>query len=136
MPMRPRTAAVSETDMREERLQATTGFEGRPGLRLSSWRGRSGRRYVVGIHTLDPDLDDRLCEMGEAVMLAVRRDAAGTACLVAVAAPGETPREALARHFVRRAGEGGATELHVHRLAETAAQRRAVAADLGCLGEA
>ena len=121
--------------MREERLKTTTGLKGSPGLRLSSWRGRSGRRYVVGIHGLgDSDLAERLAEM-EAVVLAVRRDAAGTASLVAASAE-TTPREALARRFVHRAGEGGATEFHVHRLAETTAERRAILADLGCAGEA
>ena len=121
--------------MREERLRTTTTLREGLGPRLSSWRGRSGRRYVVGIHGLgDVDLAERLTEM-EAVVLAVRRDAAGTACLVA-ASSGATPREVLAPRFLHRAGESGATEFHVHRLAETSAERRAILADLGCAGEA
>jgi hypothetical protein len=120
--------------VREERLKTTSGLKG-PGLRLSSWRGRSGRRYVVGIHGLgEADLAERLTET-EAVVLAVRRDAAGTASLVA-ASSGATPREVLGQRFLRRAGASGATEVHVHRLAETPAERRAILADLGCAGEA
>src|SRR5436853_127609 len=34
--------------VREERLRTTAGVRG--ALELSSWRGRSGRRYVVGVH--------------------------------------------------------------------------------------
>ncbi|TGD99043.1 hypothetical protein [Methylobacterium nonmethylotrophicum] len=113
--------------MREERLRTATSLRGTPALPLSAWRGRSGRRYVVGIHTLDDDP----AEVGEAVVIAVRRDGDGTAELVAVAAAGESPRERLARGWLTRARARGATEMHVHRLAEDAAARRAVVADLG-----
>lgn len=113
--------------MREEPLRSTASLRGTPALVLSAWRGRSGRRYVVGIHELaEPELDD----MGEAVVMAVRRDAAGHGELVSVAAAGESPRERLARNWVARARTRGATEMHVHRLAEDEAERRAVVADL------
>ncbi|GJD48882.1 hypothetical protein OPKNFCMD_1608 [Methylobacterium crusticola] len=113
--------------MREERLRTTLGLRGTPALPLSAWRGQSGRRYVVGIHALDPDP----IEVGDAVVIAVRRDRDGVAELVAVAAAGESPRERLQRGWMNQARARGATEMHVHRLAEDAAARRAVVADLG-----
>ncbi|UMY18223.1 hypothetical protein MMB17_02415 [Methylobacterium organophilum] len=114
-------------DVREERLRSTVGLRGTPALALSAWRGRSGRRYVVGIHELvEPDL----LEMGEAVMIAVRRDDAGVAEPVSVASMGVSPREHLVRNWLARARQSGATEMHVHRLAETDDERRAIVADL------
>ncbi|MDB5644840.1 hypothetical protein [Methylobacterium sp.] len=115
-------------DVREERLRTTAGLRGTPALVLSAWRGRSGRRYVVGIHELaEPELDD----MGEAVVLAVRRDATGIGELVSVASAGQSPRERLHSNWIARARHKGATEMHVHRLAEDEAEREAIVADLG-----
>ncbi|GJE60146.1 hypothetical protein MPOCJGCO_2256 [Methylobacterium trifolii] len=113
--------------MREERLRTTAGLRGAPALALSAWRGRSGKRYVVGVHTLsEPDLD----EMGEAVVIAVRRDASGIAELVSVATSGQSPREHLHRTWLAGARRRGATEMHVHRLAEGEAERSAIVDDL------
>lgn len=114
-------------DVREERLRTTAALRGTPALALSAWRGRSGRRYVVGVHTLlEPDLD----EVGEAVLIAVRRDAAGIAEPVAVAAAGTGPRERFDGAWFARMRSRGATEMHVHRLAENEDERCAVVADL------
>lgn len=74
-----------------------------PHVTLSAWRGRSGRRYVVSVHPVTAE------DHGPAVVIAVARDAAGIASIVTL---------------------GEATELHVHRLAETDEARAAVAADL------
>lgn len=113
--------------MREERLRTTAGLRGSPALALSAWRGRSGRRYVVGVHDLaEPDFD----ELGEAVVIAVRRDDFGIALPVSVATSGESPRERLHRNWIARARAIGATEMHVHRLAETESARRAIVDDL------
>lgn len=113
--------------MREERLRTTAGLRSTPALALSAWRGRSGKRYVVGIHALSaPELD----EMGEAVIIAVRRDPAGIAEQVAVSASGEGPRERLSRTWLAHARKGGATEMHVHRLADGEAARLAIVEDL------
>ncbi|MFC5555693.1 hypothetical protein [Methylobacterium iners] len=114
-------------DVREERLKTAAGLRGSPATTLSAWRGRSGRRYVVGVHELaEPELN----EVGEAVVLAVRRDPAGIGELVAVAAAGQSPRERLHGNWIARARHRGATEMHVHRLAETEAERSAIVADL------
>ena len=113
--------------MREERLRTTAGLRGSPALALSAWRGRSGRRYVVGVHELaEPDF----AEVGEAVVIAVRRDDHGIALPVSVAASGRSPRERLHRNWIARARQHGATEMHVHRLAESEDERRAIVADL------
>lgn len=113
--------------MREERLRTTAGLRGTPAMALSAWRGRSGRRYVVGVHEL---VESELAEMGEAVVIAVRRDGAGVAQPVSVAMSGRSPRERLQHGWLARVAQNGATEMHVHRLAESADERRAIVADL------
>lgn len=118
--------------MREERLRTNADLPDTPVLPLSAWRGRSGRRYVVGIHpafAFDADA------MAEAVVIAVRRDPTGIAQLVSVATSRESPREhlrrsLLGRDWLERVRRGGATEMHVHRVAAGEAERAAVAADL------
>ena len=99
--------------VREERLRSTTGI--RQAMPMSSWRGASGRRYVVGVQTaITPDMVDM----------------AGTASVVDVAAPepGATRRARLRWLALMRTR--GATEMHVHLLAEGAAERDAVRRDL------
>ena len=115
---------ITRALVREERLRATAGL--REPLALTSWRGKSGRRYVGGVHPAnEPDLVDA----ADAVLIAVRRDEDGTAEVVDVAAPGSfTGRQRLT--WVSAARARGATEMHVHRLAENEADRRAVVADL------
>src|SRR5689334_5354620 len=111
--------------VREERLRATAGLRG--GLPLSAWRGRSGRRYVVGVHALD---ETELLDVTDAVVLAVRRGDDGVAQVVAAAAAGKAPRERARLGWMSRVRARGATEMHVHRLAEDEAERLAVLADL------
>lgn len=114
-------------DVREERLRTAQGLRGSPALALSAWRGRSGRRYVVGVHpavAFDPE------EMSDSVTIAVRRDASGIAQMVSVASSGESPREHLRRVWLDRARRSGATELHIHRLAEDEGERGAIVDDL------
>lgn len=113
--------------VREEPLRTTRDLRPSSAIPLSAWRGRSGQRYVVGVHALTAADPEAWCE---AVVLAVRRDRAGRAEVVELAAgeadePG--PRPAA---FADRARERGATEFHVHRLAADAVGRRAVLADL------
>lgn len=113
-------------DVREERLKTTAGLRGSPALPLSAWRGRSGRRYVVGVHPAGGfDLD----EMAQAVVIAVRRDNAGIAEMVSVASSSESPRDHLRRTWLDRVRRR-ATEMHVHRLAENDVERVAIVEDL------
>lgn len=110
--------------IREERLRTTAGLRADPPLSLTAWRGRSGKRYVAAIHDLTLDA---LEQAGPAVCLAVHRDPAGVACIVE-AASGMTRVDAV--DWLCRAHRAGASELHVHRLAETSIGRAVIVADL------
>jgi hypothetical protein len=112
--------------VREERLRATAGLRS-GALALSSWRGRSGRRYVVGIHPLS---ESEILEVREAVIIAVRRDRDGVAQVIDVAAAGSEIRERARTAWMMKVRACGATEMHVHRLAEGDEERRAIIADL------
>jgi hypothetical protein len=112
--------------VREEPLRAAEGL--RPGsLPLSAWRGRSGRRYIVAIHPLT---EASLLDADGAVVLAVGREEGGAARVVSTTSAepemGSVPRA----RFLHDAGARGATELHVHRLADGRLERRAAVADL------
>ena len=112
--------------IREERLRATAGLRRSPAL--TSWRGASGRRYVVGVHGLgEPEAAD----ITDAVVLAVHRAGDGTASLVDIAVPGAATSRRARLRWLSRMRSRGATELHVHLLAEDEASRSAVASDLG-----
>lgn len=111
--------------VREEGLRATAGL--RSSQTLSSWRGLSGRRYIVGVHPLD--LKD-LLEVTDAVILAVRRDENGTAHVIDSAMAGTEPSEEVRTRWLAKVQEHGACELHIHRLADTETRRREILADL------
>src|SRR3712207_8668419 len=72
-----RTDRMRRAGVREERLRATAGL--RSSSTLSSWRGRSGRRYIVGVHPLN---EEELLDVTDAVILAVRRDRDGTGTVI------------------------------------------------------
>jgi hypothetical protein len=117
---------AARSAVREERLRATAALrEG--SARLSAWRGRSGRRYVVSIHPLG---DAALQDATGAVVLAVAREPEGPARLVRAASVEADATSAFRRSFIAEARARGATELHVHRLVDDPAERRAVVADL------
>jgi hypothetical protein len=117
-----RNHRVRRAGVREERLRAAAGLR---GLELSSWRGRSGRRYVVGVHSLT---ETDIVDVTEAIVIAVRRDNEGVAHVVEIETAG--PRERLRKSWLSAMRARGATEMHVHRLAETEAARRAIVEDL------
>ena len=116
---------IRRAGIREERLRSTIGLR-EPDV-LSSWRGRSGRRYVVGVQPL---AETDVSEVTDAVVIAVQRSGDGTAAVVDVAMAGDEmpPRARLGWLSSMRAR--GATEVHVHRLADSEAERQAVLADL------
>jgi hypothetical protein len=121
-----RNERVRRAGVREERLRATAGLRG-GALNLSAWRGRSGRRYVVGIHPLS---ETDILDVTDAIILAVRRDAQGVAQLIDIATAGPKPRDRLRKSWMSTVRARGATEMHVHRLAEDDASRRAIVEDL------
>jgi hypothetical protein len=82
---------------------------------------------VVGVHPLS---EAELRDVSEAVLIAVRRDGDGLARLVEVASVGPQLGEAARRSWIGRTRRQGATEMHVHRLAESAEERQAIVDDL------
>lgn len=112
--------------MREERLRATIGLRA-SSTTLSSWRGLSGRRYIVGIHPLDLK---ELLEITDAVILAVSRDEDGTGHVVDSVLAGAEPSPETRTRWLEHVQEHGASELHIHRLADTDKRRREILADL------
>lgn len=117
--------------VREERLRATTGV--RQAATMSSWRGASGRRYVVGVQA---GVTADAADLDAAVLIAVRRSGDGIASVVDVVAPepGSTRRARLRWLALMRTR--GATEMHVHLLAEDEAERDAIRRDLAACGAA
>lgn len=120
-----RQERMARATVREERLRATAGLREAPAL--SSWRGRSGRRYVVGIH---PTSETDFADVAGAVLIAVERAGDGTARVLDVAAPEPLTSRRQRLRWLCSVRSRGATELHVHRLAESEAERRAVVDDL------
>jgi len=111
--------------VREERLRATAGL--RTAEPLSSWRGRSGRRYIVGVHSLaEADVFD----VADAVILAVKRDEGGTAHVIDIATARSCPSGQARARWMADVQDRGATEMHVHRLAHDDREQRAVVEDL------
>ncbi|WP_246215744.1 hypothetical protein [Microvirga makkahensis] len=124
-----RNDRMRRAGVREERLRATAGLRSSSTLNstLSSWRGLSGRRYIVGVHPLDLK---ELLEVTDAVILAVHRDETGIAHVIDSALAGDRPSAEPRTRWLDAARERGATELHIHRLADTEARRREILADL------
>ena len=120
-----RNDRMRRAGVREERLRATAGL--RSSSTLSSWRGHSGRRYIVGVHPLALS---ELLDVTDAVLIAVRRDETGTAHVADVAMAGAQPSQDTRTRWMAKVQSLGASELHIHRLADSDAQRRAILEDL------
>jgi hypothetical protein len=120
-----RNDRTRRTGVREERLRATAGL--RSAHTLSSWRGVSGRRYIVAVHPLD---EQDLLDVIDAVILAVRRDETGTGHVIDLAMAGSQLRPEARSRWLEKVKALGASEMHVHRLADTEDQRRAILEDL------
>jgi hypothetical protein len=120
-----RNDRMRRADVREERLRATAGL--RASHTLSSWRGRSGRRYIVGVHPLT---ESEVLDVTDAVILAVHRDETGTGHVIDVATVGSHPSENARTRWMLKAQNLGATEMHIHRLADSDDQRHAIVEDL------
>jgi hypothetical protein len=114
-----RNERTRRAGVREERLRATAGLRSSPAL--SSWRGRSGRRYIVGVHPL---VASEVMDVTEAVILAVKRGANGISSVVDMTIVGPQAGADSRSRWLARA------EMHVHRLAYDDSERRAVIADL------
>lgn len=97
-------------------------------MSLTSWRGRSGRRYVATVHGAE---DSEISDTAEAIVIAVRRGRDGGAEPVGAAAfwqDGSSPRRQSWLTGMRAAG---ATEMHVHFLPDQQTACRDAFTDLG-----
>lgn len=99
--------------------------EGMP-LPLRAWRGKSGKRYVVSVYSLDEIEPD----YAGALLLAVTRDGEGRRRVIEAR---ESPDIALTGYngrWIADMRRRGATELHVHLLARGREALRATLDDL------
>lgn len=102
-----------------------TGLEGL----FHSWRGASGQRYICSVYDVD---QPAAFDCSRAVVIAVRRDAAGQASIAFVFQPdglAEGAADSLGL-WTLRARQCGAREWHVHLLAASAEERKLAARDL------
>jgi hypothetical protein len=82
---------------------------------LTSWRGLSGRRYIVSVYH-----PASVPDYGDAVLIAVGRDRQGGRRILAVGTGSPEPLAAIA----------GCQEIHVHLLARDAGEKAQLLADL------
>lgn len=105
---------------REMPLRSTAGIAER---RFTAWRGRSGRRYVASVFSVT---DDHALGFTDAVLLAVSSDRR----ILAARDSGPFGIEAALTRWRRSVAMAGASEIHVHLLAEDGLTRRAALLDL------
>lgn len=113
-------AAGLPGQVREMPLRATAQLAER---RFTAWRGRSGRRYVASVFAIQ---DGHALGFSDAVLLAVSPDRK----IVAARDSGPFGIDAALTRWRDAVAMAGASEIHVHLLAEDGAGRRAVLCDL------
>lgn len=97
--------------------------DARTSRRFTAWRGRSGRRYVASVFAIHDPVG---LSYADAVVLAVAPDRQ----IIAARDSGPFGVEAALGRWRDAAMSAGATEIHVHLLAEDTAGRRDALADL------
>lgn len=110
----------SATSARELPLRSTARLAER---RFTAWRGRSGRRYVASIFAVQ---DLHALGFTDAVLLAVSPERV----IVAARDSGPFGSEAALTRWRDAVALAGASEIHVHLLAEDGFSRRAALLDL------
>ena len=113
-------AAGLPGQVREMPLRATAQLAER---RFTAWRGRSGRRYVASVFAIQ---DGHALGFTDAVLLAVSPDRK----IVAARDSGPFGIDAALTRWRDAVAMAGASEIHVHLLAEDSAGRRAALCDL------
>ncbi|SFC50918.1 hypothetical protein SAMN05428997_107193 [Bosea sp. CRIB-10] len=113
-------AAGLPGQVREMPLRATAQLAER---RFTAWRGRSGRRYVASVFAIQ---DGHALGFTGAVLLAVSPDRK----IVAARDSGPFGIDAALTRWRDAVAMAGASEIHVHLLAEDSAGRRAALCDL------
>lgn len=94
--------------------------------KFHAWRGRSGQRYMFSVFPIDADMPD----FDDAVVIATAVGSGAARQSLLIADTGSLPELVLRGAAMARARQRGASELHVHLLARTQAERRAVLRDL------
>ena len=107
-------------DAREMPLRSAAGLGER---RFTAWRGRSGQRYVASVFSVT---DDHALGFSDAVLLAVSEDRQ----IIAARESGPFGIEAALTRWRRSVVLAGASEIHIHLLAEDGLSRRAALLDL------
>lgn len=120
-PAPPTAVFLAEAD--SEPLAALLGDSLSP--RFCSWRGASGRRYIVSIY--EPQSCPAYCS---AVLIAVAVTPDGRRRAVALADTGVFPEPLLARLTRSLSTAAAKIEFHLHLLAASSAERRNALADL------
>ncbi len=115
----PLFAQASEMPLRSLNAMGDT----RASRRFTAWRGRSGRRYVTSVFAIHDPVG---LSYADAVVLAVAPDRQ----IIAARDSGPFGVEAALGRWRDAAMSAGATEIHVHLLAEDTAGRRDALADL------
>lgn len=105
---------------RELPMRSTAGLGER---RFTAWRGRSGRRYVASVFAVG---DQHALGFTDAVLLAVSADRR----ILAARDSGPFGIEAALTRWQQAVAQAGASEIHVHLLAEDGISRRAALLDL------
>ncbi|PTM40829.1 hypothetical protein [Bosea sp. 124] len=105
---------------RELPMRSTAGLGER---RFTAWRGRSGRRYVASIFAIG---DGHALGFTDAILLAV----SGERRILAARDSGPLGIEAALTRWQQAVTQAGASEIHVHLLAEDGISRRAALLDL------
>lgn len=113
-------SAEPGADAREMPLRSAAGLGER---RFTAWRGRSGRRYVASVFSVT---DDHALGFSDAVLLAVSEDRQ----IIAARESGPFGIEAALTRWRRSVVLAGASEIHIHLLAEDGLSRRAALLDL------
>ncbi len=120
-PAPPTAALLAEPD--GEPLAALTGEALSP--RFRSWRGASGRRYIVSVY--DPQACPAYCD---AVLIAAAVDLDGRRRALAFVDTGVFPEPVVARAAKSLSRIAERVEFHLHLLAASPAERRAALDDL------
>jgi hypothetical protein len=119
---------VAEFDAEEAPAQAPREVPMRSAAalgerRFTAWRGRSGRRYVASAFAV---ADDHALGFTDAVLLAISPDRG----ILAARDSGPFGVEAALTRWRQAVAQAGASEIHVHLLAEDGISRRAALLDL------
>ncbi len=120
-PAPPTAAFLAETD--GEPLAALAGETLSP--RFCTWRGASGRRYIVSVY--DADACPAYCD---AVLIAAAVEPDGRRRALAFADTGVFPEPLLARAAQSLSNAAERLEFHLHLLTASASERRAALDDL------